>query len=156
MKKVLVINGPNLNLLGKREISIYGEKSLNEIIAEMKKECKKLDLTLETFQSNSEGEIVSKIGKSIGKVDAVIINPGAYTHTSVAIRDAISATNISTIEVHLSNIYKREEFRHKSLIAPVALGQISGFGWYSYILALYAVRNLIREDITTKNTKKKK
>jgi len=145
MIKVLVINGPNLNLLGKREANIYGKKSLKDIISEMKKTCDKLGLKLESFQSNSEGEIVSKIGNSIGKINAIILNPGAYTHTSVAIRDAISAVNIPTIEVHLSNIYKREEFRHKSMIAPVALGQISGFGWYGYILALYAVKNLIKK-----------
>ena len=145
MTKVLVINGPNLNLLGKREANIYGKKSLKDIILEMKKTCDKLGLKLESFQSNSEGEIVSKIGNSIGKINAIILNPGAYTHTSVAIRDAISAVNIPTIEVHLSNIYKREEFRHKSMIAPVALGQISGFGWYGYILALYAVKNLIKK-----------
>jgi len=145
MIKVLVINGPNLNLLGKREAKIYGRKNLKDIISEMKKTCNKLGLKLEAFQSNSEGEIVSKIGNSIGKINAIILNPGAYTHTSVAIRDAISAVNIPTIEVHLSNIYKREEFRHKSMIAPVALGQISGFGWYGYILALYAVKNLIKK-----------
>ena len=145
MTKVLVINGPNLNLLGKREAKIYGKKSLKDIILEMKKTCDKLGFKLEAFQSNSEGEIVSKIGNSIGKINAIILNPGAYTHTSVAIRDAISAVNIPTIEVHLSNIYKREEFRHKSMIAPVALGQISGFGWYGYILALYAVKNLIKK-----------
>ncbi len=145
MTKVLVMNGPNLDLLGKREVDVYGEKSLDDILSEMKKVCKELGIDLETFQSNSEGDIVSKIGSSMGKVDAIIINPGAYTHTSVAIRDAISAVKIPTIEVHLSNIYKREEFRHKSLIAPVATGQISGFGWYGYILALKAIKHLVEK-----------
>lgn len=144
MKKILIIHGPNLNLLGKRETDIYGKVSLDEINKTLKKEAQRLNLSIEVFQSNHEGEIVQKIqeAKQAG-FNAVLINPAAYTHTSVAIRDAISATEIPTVEVHLSNIYAREEFRHMSLIAPVAAGQISGFGAHSYILGLQAAAGLI-------------
>ena len=141
-KKVLVIHGPNLNLLGKREVSIYGKTTLEKLNTLLKKEAKKLNLSLETFQSNSEGEIVNKINSSLGKVDFIIINPAAYTHTSVAIRDALLSVEIPTIEVHLSNIFAREEFRKKSLISDVAKGVISGLGIHSYLLALKAVKTL--------------
>lgn len=137
--KVFVIHGPNLDLLGEREINIYGSVSLAEINQRLRAIAKENKAEVECFQSNHEGDIVDKIGKAKGKVDFIIINPAAYTHTSVAIADAIAATSIPTIEVHISNIYKREEFRRKSLIAPVCLGQISGFGDNSYYLALRAV-----------------
>ncbi len=145
MKKILVIHGPNLNLLGKREPKIYGSFTIQEIDARLKKMAKEEKVTLETFQSNHEGEIVSKIGDARGVFDALVINPAAYTHTSVAIRDAISAVRIPTVEVHLSNIYAREEFRHQSLIAPVAAGQVSGFGVKSYELGLLAAISLLEK-----------
>ena len=138
MKKILVIHGPNLDLLGKREPDIYGSVTIKKINDALKKMAKTHGVALETFQSNHEGEIVSKIGKAKGRADAIVINPAAYTHTSVAIRDAIAAVKIPTVEVHLSNIYAREKFRHESLIAPVAVGQISGFGAKSYELGLLA------------------
>lgn len=144
MKKILVLHGPNLNLLGNRETDIYGQASLEEINAELKKRAQDLKLDLEVIQSNHEGELVSAIGQAMGKVDVLIINPAAYTHTSVAIRDAIAAAKIPTIEVHLSNIYKREEFRHHSMVAPVAHGQIAGFGPASYFLALQAAADLLK------------
>lgn len=136
MKKILVIHGPNLDLLGKREPQIYGFDTIEKINSSLMKIAKKNKITLKIIQSNHEGEIVDAIGKAKGKFNAIIINPAAYTHTSIAIRDAIQAVNIPCIEVHLSNIYGREEFRQKSLIAAVAKGQISGFGRNSYILAL--------------------
>lgn len=144
MKKILVIHGPNLNLLGRRETDIYGKVSLNEINKSLEEEAKRLNLSIEIFQSNHEGEIVQKIQEvqSAG-FNAILINPAAYTHTSVAIRDAISAIEVPTVEVHLSNIYAREEFRHTSLIAPVAAGQISGFGANSYRLGLQAAASLV-------------
>ena len=143
MKKVLVINGPNLNLLGQREPEVYGKTTLKDIEASMSALAKELKLELDFFQSSHEGEIVEKIGQSSKAYNAVIMNPAAYTHTSVAIRDAVAACGLPVVEVHISNIYAREEFRHKSLIAPVAKGQISGFGADSYLLALRAVSNLI-------------
>ena len=144
MKKVLVIHGPNLNLLGKREEDIYGKMSLEDIEKSLKSKAKELNLELESFQSNHEGEIVQKIqdAKESG-FSGIVINPAAYTHTSVALRDAISAIDLPVVEVHISNIYAREEFRHTSLIAPVAAGQIAGFGSKSYILGLEAVAGLI-------------
>lgn len=145
MKKILVIHGPNLNLLGKREVNIYGDVTIDEINSDLKKLAKSKKVALEILQSDHEGEIVEQIGMSGGRFDAILINPAAYTHTSVAIRDAISAVNIPTIEVHLSNIYSREEFRHTSLIAPVAKGQVSGFGKLSYILGLEAAISLVNE-----------
>lgn len=143
MKKVLVIHGPNLNLLGEREVSVYGKVTIEEINKDLNKLAKEKNVRLEIIQSNHEGEIVELIGNAKGKFDAILINPAAYTHTSVAIRDAISAVSIPTVEVHLSNIYSREEFRHTSLIAPVAKGQVSGFGKMSYILGLEAAISLI-------------
>ena len=142
MKRILVIHGPNLNLLGEREKDIYGLCSLEEINNELVKTARELNVEIETFQSNVEGEIVNVIQSAKGRFDSLIINPGGYTHYSVAIRDAISAVKIPTIEVHLSNIYAREEFRHKSVIAPVAVGQITGFGKESYILGLRAAVHL--------------
>ncbi|MDD5021327.1 MAG: type II 3-dehydroquinate dehydratase [Endomicrobiaceae bacterium] len=136
MKKILIINGPNLNLLGTREPEIYGKFTLTDLENKLKDFAKKINIEIECFQSNHEGEIVDKIGSAKNNFNGIIINPAAYTHTSVALRDAISSVQIPTIEVHISNIYSREEFRHNSFIAPVALGQISGLGIDGYLLAL--------------------
>jgi len=143
MKRILVIHGPNLNLLGKREPDIYGRVTLQQINNELKKIAKKRKINLTIKQSNYEGEIVDLIGKMKNKYDALLINPAAYTHTSVAIRDAIAAASLLTVEVHLSNIYSREEFRQKSLISPVAKGTIMGFGPKSYSLGLEALIDLL-------------
>lgn len=142
MRKILVIHGPNLQLLGKREVAVYGPVTIDEINSDLRKLAAQHKVELDIVQSNHEGEIVELIGKSKGAYSAILINPAAYTHTSVAIRDAISAVNVPTVEVHLSNIYAREEFRHTSLIAPVARGQISGFGKTSYLLGLEAAIGL--------------
>lgn len=136
MKKILIINGPNLNLLGTREPEIYGKTTLKDIETELKNKAEKLNVEIECFQSNHEGEIVDKICNAKNNFDAIIINPAAYTHTSVAIRDAFAAVDIPAIEVHISNVYSREEFRHNSLIAPVVVGQIAGLGIQGYLLAL--------------------
>jgi 3-dehydroquinate dehydratase-2 len=135
--KILVINGPNLNLLGTRESDVYGTKTLDDINESLNKLASELGVRIDIRQSNHEGKIVDLIQNS-EEYSALVINPAAYTHTSVAIRDAIAAVDIPTIEIHISNIYKREEFRHKSLISPVAYGQISGFGPESYVLGLRA------------------
>ena len=140
---ILLLNGPNLNMLGAREVETYGRRTLADIETEVCAEAAALGLACETFQSNSEGELVDCIQQADGRIAVLIINPGAYTHTSVAIRDAIAATGTPTIEVHLSNIYRREEFRHHSHIAPVAVGQIAGFGPLGYLLAVRAARQLI-------------
>ncbi len=142
--RILVINGPNLNRLGLREPEVYGRLTLKDLEELLKKEGEVLGLDIDFFQSNSEGEIIDSIQDAKDKYDGIIINPGAYTHYSIAIRDAIAGENIPTVEVHISNIYKREEFRHHSLIAPVAIGQISGFGIYGYLLALYGINNYLR------------
>ena len=143
-KKILVLHGPNLNMLGKREKNVYGKVSLEKINAELKKLAGELNTELEIKQSNIEGELVNFIQRaSKNGTKGILINPAAYTHTSVAIRDAILATKIPTVEVHLSNIYSREEFRHKSLIAPVCVGQITGFGMISYVLGLRALARTI-------------
>lgn len=145
MQKILVIHGPNLNLLGKRQPKIYGKLSLSDINKQLEVLAKKEKIKIEFFQSNHEGKIVDIIGQAKDKFSALLINPAAYTHTSVAIRDAIAAIDIPTIEVHLSNIYAREEFRHTSLIAPVAVGQVCGFGINSYLLGLQAIVRLIKK-----------
>jgi 3-dehydroquinate dehydratase-2 len=142
-KKILVIHGPNLNLLGKREKNIYGTMSLSKIDQKIKERAKKLKLSVDIIQTNHEGEMVERIGSAPGQYGGIIINPAAYTHTSVAVRDAVLAVSMPVIEVHLSNIYKREEFRHKSLIAGACLGQISGFGEQSYLLALAALAEIL-------------
>jgi len=143
MRKILVIHGPNLNLLGQREPGIYGRVTLAEINRELTKVAKKRKVSLVIKQSNHEGKIVDLIGKAKKGFSAILINPAAYTHTSVAIRDAIAASGVLTVEVHLSNIYSREEFRHKSLISPVVKGTILGFGVKSYILGLESILDLI-------------
>lgn len=134
--KINIINGPNLALLGKREPEVYGEDGLNKIMEQTIARGKELNIEVETFQSDIEGELVNYIGKCIGNTDGLIINPAAYTHTSVALRDAIKASDLPCVEVHLSNTMAREEFRHTSLTAGVCVGQIMGFGANSYILAL--------------------
>jgi len=143
-KKILVIHGPNLNLLGERQADIYGKLTLEDINRSLNELASQMNLEVEAVQLNSEGDIVDKIQKAKGKFDAIVINPGAYTHYSVAIADAVSAVKTPTVEVHLSNIYAREEFRHHSVIAPYAAGQISGFGLLSYLLGLRAAAALIK------------
>jgi 3-dehydroquinate dehydratase-2 len=137
-KKILVLNGPNLNLLGKRQPEIYGKATLAEIEQKVRALAQELRVEVDFRQSNSEGELVTWIQEAVGKFGAILINPAAYTHTSLAMRDAISAVGIPVIEIHLSNIHKREPFRHHSFIAEVAVGQISGFGLQSYLLGLKA------------------
>ena len=143
MKKILVIHGPNLNLLGRREPAVYGRTTLKKINAELKNLARKRKISLSIKQSNHEGEIVDLIQKGKNRYAGLLINPAAYTHTSVAIRDAIAACGIPTVEVHLSNIYCREEFRQKSLISPVAKGAVLGFGVKSYLLGLEALIDLL-------------
>lgn len=144
MKKVRIINGPNINFTGIREKGIYGSLSYDDIVKNIIDKAKTLDFDSECFQSNHEGEIIDYIQKCYNdNTDAIIINPGAYTHYSYALRDAISSVNIPTVEVHMSNIHKREEFRHLSVTAPVCEGQICGFGAYGYELALMAVKNIL-------------
>ena len=146
MGKILVIHGPNLNLLGQREQDVYGQTTLEEINDALTEVANGHDAVLDVLQSNHEGEIVDAIGNvKENQASAILINPAAYTHTSVAIRDAISAVDVPAIEVHISNIYAREDFRHTSLIAPVCHGQISGFGVDSYILGLRAAIQLIKK-----------
>lgn len=137
--KILVINGPNLNMLGIREPEKYGSASLTDIEKDLYAFSFELGIDIETFQSNTEGTIIDKIQQAIGVFDGIVINAGGYTHTSVAIRDAISSVNLPCIEVHMTNIYAREEFRHKSLIAPVCIGHIVGLGAEGYKLALRAL-----------------
>ena len=134
--KILIILGPNLNMLGKREPDIYGSTTLEEIDGALVTKAKELGVEVTFFQLNSEGEIVSTIQDAMSKFDGVVINPGAYTHTSVAIRDAILSSGLPVVEVHISNVYKREDFRQKSFVSGVALGVISGFGINSYFLGL--------------------
>jgi 3-dehydroquinate dehydratase-2 len=136
---VLVLHGPNLNLLGQREPGIYGSVTLDKINRLLVAEGEKLQAKVSAIQSNHEGVLVDAIHQASDQYHGLVINAGAYTHTSVAIRDAIAAVQIPTVEVHLSNIYRREEFRHHSYIAPVAIGQISGFGADSYLLGLHAL-----------------
>lgn len=140
--KIKLINGPNLNLLGIREKDIYGKKNFDDIISNIIEEGKKLSHEIVAFQSNIEGEIINEIHSAyFDGFDGIIINPGAFTHYSIAIYDALKGIEIPTVEVHLSNIYKREEFRHKSVTAPACIGQISGFGDFGYILGIRALEN---------------
>ncbi len=139
MYKVVLINGPNLNMLGAREPGVYGTDTLPAIEERVMKLAEELNVELSCFQSNHEGAIIDRIHEAFGAVDGFLINPGAFTHYSYAIRDAISAVNLPVVEVHISNLYKREEFRHHSVVAPVSVGQISGFGSYGYELALMAL-----------------
>jgi 3-dehydroquinate dehydratase-2 len=143
MKKVLILNGPNLNMLGIREKLVYGSETLTDIAQKVSEESKVLGLDFDFMQSNHEGEIIDKIHDARGKYDVIIINPGAYTHYSYAIRDAIKAVELPAIEIHLSNIHGREEFRSKSVIAPVCVGQICGFGSKGYLLAMHAAKLML-------------
>ena len=143
LMKILFLNGPNLNLLGRREHKIYGHKTLKDIEATVKKRAKQLGCIVDFHQSNHEGDLVNWIQDAQDNYDVIVINAAAYTHTSVALRDAIAAVGIPAIEIHLSNVHSREEFRHRSLIAPVCCGQISGFGAFSYVLGLEAAVNVI-------------
>ncbi|BAU13614.1 3-dehydroquinate dehydratase [Leptolyngbya sp. NIES-3755] len=145
MSSILVLHGPNLNLLGKREPGVYGVVTLEQINQRLVQEARSLEVELAALQSNHEGVLVDAIQAAMGEHQGILINPGAYTHTSVAIRDAIAAVNLPTVEVHLSNIHKREEFRHHSYIAPVAIGQICGFGAESYRLGLHALVHYLRQ-----------
>lgn len=134
--KILIVNGPNLNLLGKRQPKVYGTKSLDEINGLLKQRAGELGADLSYFQSNSEGALIDFIQANSGDAAGIVINPGALTHYGLSLRDALADANIPTIEVHISNIYSREEWRAKSVIAPVAKGQISGMGWRGYLIAL--------------------
>lgn len=136
--KILFLNGPNLNLLGQREPAVYGRTTLQDIETEVRHRAAKLEVDMDFRQTNMEGELITWIQQAKGAFDVIVLNAAAYTHTSVALRDAIAAIGVPTIEIHLSNIHAREEFRHKSLIAPVCVGQIAGFGAKSYYLALEA------------------
>lgn len=142
-KKILILNGPNLNMLGSREPGIYGVKTLPDIERELAAHCEKEGVQAEFFQSNSEGALIDKIHLASKQYDGIVINAGAYTHYSIAIRDALSAVCKPAVEVHLSNVYAREEFRHKSVIAPVCAGVICGFGEHSYRLAVQALLPLL-------------
>jgi len=143
--KIVVVQGPNLNMLGVREQQIYGPMRLEQIHAQMKEVADQNNVEIEFFQSNLEGEIVDKIQECYGDAQGIIINPAAYTHTSIAIRDAISAVNIPTIEVHISNIHRREEFRQKNMIAPVCASSIVGFGPFGYHLAMVGMLQILNE-----------
>ena len=143
MTKLLVVNGPNLNLLGEREQAVYGKKSLGEIEQKLVSMGREAQIEVEFFQSNHEGDIVDQLQGAKGRVDCILINPAAFTHTSIAIRDTLAAIGVPTIEVHMSNIYAREEFRRHSFVAPVVRGQISGFGAYSYVLAFLAAKAIL-------------
>jgi len=149
--KILFLNGPNLNLLGQREPEVYGRMTLSDIEAQVRERAAKLGADIDFKQTNLEGELVDWIQQAKGKSDVIVINAAAYTHTSIALRDAIAAVGIPTIEIHLSNVHAREEFRHKSLIAPVCCGQITGFGQKSYILAIEAA-----VDVNANKNKPKK
>jgi 3-dehydroquinate dehydratase-2 len=143
--KIAVIQGPNMNMLGIREQNMYGAMKLEDIHAQMENFAKQSGVEIEFFQSNLEGEIVDRIQECLGDADGIIINPAAYTHTSIAIRDAISAVRLPTIEVHISNIHQREEFRQKSITAAVCTGQISGFGPFSYHMAMVGMIQILNE-----------
>ena len=142
-KKILVLNGPNLNLLGKRQPEIYGRLTLEEINGKIRSLAKELGVMVEVRQSNSEGELIGWIQEAPKQFGAIVLNPAAFTHTSLALRDAITAAAIPTVEIHISNIYKREDFRHNSFIAGAAVGQIAGFGVQSYLLGLRAAAELL-------------
>lgn len=143
MAAILVLHGPNLNLIGQRETDIYGRMTLSEIDQELKNSGAEMGLEVSTLQANGEGALIDALHEARGWASGVIFNPGGYTHTSVALRDAVAAIELPVIEVHLSNVYAREEFRHRSLISPVCAGKITGFGWRSYMLGLQALAWII-------------
>jgi 3-dehydroquinate dehydratase-2 len=143
MKSILVLHGPNLNLLGQREPEVYGTTTLGQIDQQLVEKGKALGLEVRSYQSNSEGALIDALHEARGWAAGVIFNPGGYTHTSVALRDAVTATELPVIEVHLSNVYARESFRHQSLLSPVCQGKITGFGWRSYLLALQALAMML-------------
>lgn len=138
-RKLLVLHGPNINLLGQRERETYGHVTMEEINAVLRSKARENNTELRILQSNNEGELIDILHEAVDWADGVLINAAAYTHSSIALRDAIAVIKLPTVEIHLSNIYARESFRHQSLIAPVCLGQISGFGWRSYLLGLTAL-----------------
>jgi 3-dehydroquinate dehydratase-2 len=146
MSKILVLHGPNLNLLGQREPGVYGELTLEEIDSRLKESGKQLGLDVRAFQSNGEGVLIDALHEAREWASGVVFNPGGYTHTSVALRDAVAAIEIPVIEIHLSHVDAREDFRRRSLIAPVCVGKISGFGWRSYLLALTEMAWRLEED----------
>ena len=149
--KILIVNGPNLNMLGKREPEIYGLMSMEDIHENMRKVAEQANIEIEFFQSNYEGEIIDKIQECVGTCDGIIINPAGFSHTSISIRDAISAVKLPCVEVHVTNIYKREEFRQKSITAGACIGIISGFGPLGYHLALISLLQILEQIKTTQN-----
>lgn len=152
--KISIINGPNINFTGIREKTVYGSETWNDIEESIKETAEKLGVEVNFFQSNNEGEIIDTIQDCYYEgIDGIVINPGAFTHYSYAIRDAISSVNLPVVEVHMSNIHKREEFRHKSVTAPVCVGQICGMGSYGYSLALMGVKEYIEKNITNNEKK---
>jgi 3-dehydroquinate dehydratase-2 len=146
MTAILLLHGPNLNLLGTREPEVYGSMTLEDINREVSAAAREREVEIQPFQSNHEGALVDALHEAQSWTDGVIFNPGAYTHTSVALRDAIAGTGLAVVEVHLSNVYAREAFRHESLLAPVCVGQISGFGWRSYLLGLEAILGYLQDE----------
>ncbi len=146
VKSILILHGPNLNLLGQREPEVYGRLTLAEIDQRLQDAALKMGLEVRSYQSNYEGGLIDALQASVEWASGVIFNPGGYTHTSVALRDAVAAIDLPVIEVHLSNIYAREEFRQTSLIAQVCLGKITGFGWRSYLLGLMALAEILKEQ----------
>jgi 3-dehydroquinate dehydratase-2 len=146
MQSILILHGPNMNLLGEREPGIYGEISLEEIDRRLVQHGEQLGLAVRTFQTNSEGGLIDALHDARHWAVGVVFNPGGYTHTSIALRDAVAAIKLPVVEIHLSNIYGREDFRHQSVIAPVCAGTISGFGWRSYLLGLDALQSVLNAD----------
>jgi 3-dehydroquinate dehydratase-2 len=146
MQSILILHGPNMNLLGEREPEIYGEITLEEIDRRLVQHGEQLGLAVRTFQTNSEGGLIDALHDARHWAVGVVFNPGGYTHTSIALRDAVAAIKLPVVEIHLSNIYGREDFRHQSVIAPVCAGTISGFGWRSYLLGLDALQSVLNAD----------